>query len=92
MFEDCGNCIAMEQSGYISIVKTGSKEQKNKMQGVGIMNKKEIKLSNGCDCHSKKWKGRTCTAELGGGKGSFDRGGICQIRCCFSGTSEKNIS
>ena len=36
--------------------------------------------------------GRTCTAELGGGKGSFDSGGICQIRCCFSGTSEKNIS
>ena len=59
------------------------------MQGVEIMNKKEIKLSNGCDCHSKKWKGRTCTAELGGGKGSSDSGGICQIRCCFSGTSEK---
>ncbi|NSE80118.1 hypothetical protein G4363_02260 [Coprococcus comes] len=56
------------------------------------MDKKEIKLSNGCDCHSKKWKGRTCTAELGGGKGSFDSGGICQIRCYFSGTSEKNIS
>ena len=35
--------------GYISIVKTGSKEQKNKMQGVGIMNKKEIKLSNGME-------------------------------------------
>ena len=30
--------------------------------------------------------------KLGGGKGSFDSGGICQIRCCFSGTSEKNIS
>ena len=39
----------MEQSGYISIVKTGSKEQKNKMQGVEIMNKKEIKLSNGME-------------------------------------------
>ena len=49
VFEDCGNCIAMEQSGYISIVKTGSKEQKNKMQGVEIMNKKEIKLSNGME-------------------------------------------
>ena len=39
----------MEQSGYISIVKTDSKEQKNKMQGVEIMNKKEIKLSNGME-------------------------------------------
>ena len=29
---------------------------------------------------------------LGGGKGSSDSGGICQIRCCFSGTSKKNIS
>ena len=46
----------MEQSGYISIVKTGSKEQKNKMQGVEIMNKKEIKLSkwNG---NAKTWNG-----------------------------------
>lgn len=38
------------------------------MQGVKIMNKKEIKLSNGCDCHSEKWKGRTCTANLEAGK------------------------
>ena len=35
---------------------------------------------------------RSGKAELGGGKGSSDSGGICQIRCCFSGTSGKNIS